>query len=70
MPNLEYFGMSQEICSKETPLSASNATDWGSLNTSLESCFVETSDTMSVSEEIDLIGGWHSLENKAVALGK
>ena len=26
-PDLEYFGISQEICSNETPLSASNVTD-------------------------------------------
>ena len=35
-PDLEYFGVSQVICSNETPLSASNAADWLSLNTSLD----------------------------------
>ena len=49
-------------------MSASNVTDWGSLNTSLDSCSVETSDVISVSGEMDLNGSWHSYENKAVAL--
>ena len=34
-PDLESFGISQENCSNETPLSASNTTDCQSLNTSL-----------------------------------
>ena len=41
-----------------------------SLNRSLENCSVETSDALSVSEEMDLIGSWHSFENKSVALDK
>ena len=55
-PDLEYFGISKEICSIKTHLFASNVIDWESLNTSLESCSVETSDAISVSEELDLIG--------------
>ena len=66
----EYFGISQEICSNETPLSFSTATDWKSLNTSIESCSVDTSNAMSVSEKMDLIGSWHIFENKAVASDK
>ena len=62
--------MSQEICSNETPLSASNAIDSESLNTSLERCSLETSDAISVSEEMDLIGSWHRYENKAVDSAK
>ena len=53
-PDLEYVGISQEICSNV--LSADNATDWESLNTSLESCSVETSAALSDSEDLDLIG--------------
>ena len=55
-PDLEYVGISQEICSNDTPLFADNATDWESLNTSLESCSVETSAALSDSEDLDLIG--------------
>ena len=55
-PYLEYFGISQEICSNETPLSACNVTDWGSLSTSS----VETSDAISVSREMELICSLHS----------
>ena len=51
----------------ETPLSASNVTDWGSLGRSLDNCSVEASDVISVSGEMELIGSCHSYENKAVA---
>ena len=67
LADLEYFCISQEICSIETLLSASNVTDWGSLSTYLDVCSVETSDVISVSGEMELIGSLHSYENKAVA---
>ena len=69
-PDLEYFGIYQEICSSETPLSASNVTALESLITSFESCSVETSDAISVSKEMELIGSWHNFENKADASDK
>ena len=69
-PDLEYFGIYQEICSSEKLLSASNVTDLESLNTFFESCSVETSDAISVLEEMELIGSWHNFENKADASDK
>ena len=65
-PHLESFGISQKSCSVETPLSTSNAPDWELLRSSLEMLSCKTSDVISVSEETDLIGGWHSSGKKDV----